>query len=114
GRIAYWLALEPDYDVEGKVVVLDLVLRRPEDAADGPNRLDPHHWHGMQKWIFAARDFAQGVEASIYGRERGVVVPASRLRVHIEVLGAAVNKTGDPQPSEFEWKTLQLQVGVSN
>jgi hypothetical protein len=113
GELAYWLSLEPNFDVKNQVVGLTLVLRRPRDGTHA-NRFDPTgRWHGLQKWIFAAGDFAQGVEKSAYGPRRTVALEWLGLGVDINVLSAIASPSGGFS-GDYKWDALELQVNVKN
>jgi len=112
GELAYWLSLEPDF-IGKHVAGLTLVLRRPRDGIHA-NRLDPTgRWHGKQKWIFAAADFAQGIEKSLDGPQRTVAVEWLGLVVDINVL-SAIASPSDSFGGEYKWDALELQVSVKN
>jgi hypothetical protein len=71
------LRLEPDRDVRGAAVVLDLTLRcrgfrHGEDLLSSAYR-----WHGLQPFIFPARDMVGGPKSSIEDNARISARPSS-------------------------------------
>ncbi|HTY65744.1 MAG TPA: hypothetical protein VMH36_03775 [Alphaproteobacteria bacterium] len=74
----YSLWLEPEFDVTRHLSSLELVLQKAGSDTAATNMLDPPgHWHGYQKYMFAASDFARGPEQSAYGRTRTMSVKRS-------------------------------------
>ena len=107
GTTAYLFTLEPEYNIIDKVVVLELVLRRPGDNSDAVNRLDlTRHIHGYQSYVFAASDFVDGQQKSIYGPTRIIRRDKLGLMVRIDVAGAVVRDGG--------FDELRLKVEVRN
>lgn len=103
----YSVSLQPDRDVNGEAVVLDVVVRPLEDQ-HRVNMLEPAgHWHGAQPFIFSARDFDHGVRASAYGRERLIPITGTSDSVRITVLkselGPGTSWTGG---------TLKLDIAI--
>jgi hypothetical protein len=77
----YWATLKPEKDVDGNIVLIDLVLTRTGRAR---NLLEPKgNWHGIQPFDFGARDFRHGATRSIYGTDRIFPIGRERLRVHV-------------------------------
>jgi hypothetical protein len=112
GNRVYWLSLNPESDIGGNFVVLDLLLSR---AKGGQNLLELKGiWHGYQKWTFAAKDFARGPAKSLYGKERivgaGALVGLDGLEAHIVVLKALAEPSS--QASNYKWQWLELQVDL--
>jgi len=103
----YTISLQPDRDVRGEAAVLDLVVR-PTDAQRGDNLLEPAgHWHGLQPFTFAARDFGRGATTSAYGRERLIPITGTSDAVRITVLKSELGP-------EASWTggALRLDVAV--
>jgi hypothetical protein len=107
------LSLEPDFDVGKHVVGLDLVLRPLNASRHTRNLLEPTtRWHGYQKFIFAASDFANGADRSILGAVRDIPVTRLGLVVRIRVLDVKVVAVAEMVPGEpnFEFAGLKLRI----
>jgi hypothetical protein len=114
-KVAYNLAIDPEFDVDNHLVGLSLMLHRSGDKADAPNLLyENSNWHGYQPFIFAASDFAFGADKSIYGKQRTVRLKTLGLEIQIKVLKAAVSSipksTTAGDGNQFD--ELQLQIHV--
>jgi hypothetical protein len=108
GQTLYILSLEPDFDIWHHVVTVELVLRYPDAKADSSNLLDATgKLHGLQRFHFAAADFAQGVGKSVFGRRRTIVLKELGLIVEMTVLKADVT----PTPSgSYQIDKLEVHV----
>jgi hypothetical protein len=112
GRTVYRLSVEPDFDADNNVMNLNLVLRRPSDTVDSPNRFDPTgRAHGYQKWIFGVSDFARGAQKSLYGERRTIILRKVGLEADIDVLKAVVIPD-DNSMSGYYWKELDLGIYI--
>lgn|SRR5579862_1928033 len=109
-------SLVADGDVSGRPVVVDLVLRRSTKEADTRNILEPSgNWHGAQPFIFAASDFRQGPENSIYGRSRVFHIQEIAADVLVEVTEAVVNQNGSATfCCSFERLTMTVTLAPLN
>jgi hypothetical protein len=115
GAVLYDLSLEPDFDVGHHVVVLNLVLRGPADSSDSPNRFDPtSKAHGYQKYVFAASDFSNGIQKSMYGKKRTIELDSSGVEVQIDVQAATVSAVPATRGGEHQFVRLTLRVEVNN
>lgn len=119
GGPAYVLTLQPDYDIGNYLAGVDLVLRRTGDQSEDHNLLSPPgNWHGPQRYNFMAWDLHSGVDKSIFGRIRNIVIKRLGLVVRIEV-EKAVTSVGPhhtpPIPADApELDELWLAVRVDN
>jgi hypothetical protein len=115
GRTVYVLSLEPDevfraepHRAEGLV----LRLQRRRDKSEAPNLLAAiRNWHGMQDFMFPARDFKQGVKSSLYGEDRTIYVKNLGLVVQIKVSKATAHAIS---ANGYLLDTLELKIEVDN
>ena len=112
GRTAYFLSLEPDYDVGHHVVTVELVLRRPRGKGDSSNLLDAtERAHGLQSYDFAADDLARGARMSADGENRVVSLKNLKLVVRISITNAGVSPISE---GKHQIEELELQIEVDN
>jgi hypothetical protein len=84
---------------DGILSNFDLVLERVSPLRPGQNLLEPTgHWHGYQKFFFAASDFAHGPDKSIYGNPRTIDLPRLGMAVVVTVVRVVVT----PAPTRFD------------
>ena len=85
---SWTLKFDPDYDREGRPVVvsLSLVGKRGGDNLfyESPN------FHGLQPFNFAARDFLNGVRHAAFGKSRRLTLPNSSGMLLVSVDRAVV------------------------
>jgi hypothetical protein len=92
--VTYRTTLRPEKNVEGDIILVDLILTF---RGEGRNLLEPKgNWHGIQPFDFGARDLEHGVAASIFGGDR--VFPLGRDRLHVRVNSVKVIR-GKTDPS---------------
>jgi len=111
--VTYRLSLVPDYDVEKHVVVLGLVLQRPSEREDDMNLLDStEKLHGYQPYDFAASDFAEGAQKSIYGESRIIDLPKLGMHIRVKVADVHVEPTsaGGSQVLGYQFEELTLEI----
>ena len=112
GKTVYFLSYTPEYWVGGQLEGIDVLLRRAGAGADGANLLAPvKNWHGMQAYIFAASDLAQGRQKSAYGKERAIPIKNLGLVVRINIVNALVSPIS---VSEFQLDRLEMQIEIDN
>lgn len=69
----YNFRLEPQKNINGDLVLFELVMEGITSSARGSNLLVPNgRLRGYQRWYFAASDFAHGPAKSIYGTSRTI------------------------------------------
>lgn len=107
------LSLVPEFDVGKHVVVLELVLQRPDKKGDDSNLLDSTgKLHGYQPYFFAASDFARGAQKSAYGELRVIDVHRLGMEMRITVAEVSVEQI-TPSPSQgpgYEFENLTLEI----
>jgi hypothetical protein len=111
----YQLSLIPQFDVENHVVVLELVLRQAEEKVGDSNLLDvTGRLHGYQPYFFAASDFAQGAQRSIYGRSRVIDLPRLGMKMTITVTNVNVKpiESRSSGPLHFQFDDCVLQIST--
>lgn len=109
----YALRLEPDRDVSGDAVMLELVLSEAGNSDDA-NLLNPTgRARGYQSYMFAAGDFAKGIDTSEFGRVRKIVPPNIGILVEIQVIEADIVPTAKGSSYPYEFERLRLRVSVS-
>jgi hypothetical protein len=116
GNTVYFLSYMPEYWVGGHLGGVDILLRRAGAGDGGANLLAPaKNWHGMQPFIFAANDLANGAEKSAYGKERTIPIGKLGLVVRITIVDASVGliSVGEPQ-LEPQLDRLELQIEIEN
>jgi hypothetical protein len=111
GHVAYILSLEPDFDVGGHVVTVELVLRRAAAKDDAPDLLRGN-LHGLQPPDFAANDLAHGVKDSVYGEKRTMSLTKLRLLLRVVVTDATVSP--NPTIGGYQLDRLTLHIEVDN
>lgn len=110
---AYRFRLDPQRDVVGNVVVVELVMERASGSPHGPNLLDAtRRLHGMQKWFFAASDLAHGAERSGYGNHRTIDLPKLGLQVQIKTVRVAIKPIPATarMPAGYRFTDLTVEV----
>jgi hypothetical protein len=111
-RTAYVLSLEPDFTVGNHLAVLKVVLHRFGDKSDAPNLLDPPGiWHGLQPCDFVANDLSRGVQNSVFGEKRAVIVKRVGLKVRLAASKATVSPIS---AGDYQLDTLDLHIDVEN
>ncbi len=116
GRVAYHLSIQPDRDVAGRAVVLNIVLQPIGNSNELPNLLDSTgKLLGYQSYTLSASDFASGIGNSTFGPRRQFMLPKIGICVQFELMFAkvlpfaATAKTG--RGYQFERLTLIANVG---
>ena len=112
--VTYRLLLVPDFDVRKHVVVLDLVLKKPEQA-NNTNLLDPTgKLHGYQPYVFPASDFVVGARKSTYGESRVIKLQKLGMEIHVKIVDVHVQPTpGGPRwrlGYQFDDLTLKIKA----
>lgn len=112
---AYRFRLDPQRDVDGNDIVVELVMQGASGSSHGSNLLDATgRLHGMQKWFFAASDLAHGPERSVYGDARTIDLPRLGITVEAKVVRVEVKPTpataGMPAGYRFSELTLEIRV----
>jgi hypothetical protein len=109
----YTLSLEPDFDVYHRIVVLTLVMHHVDEDEDAQNLLDPSgRAHGYQKYIFAASDFANGPERSVYGESRSILIDSLGLLFNIGIRKAIVEKSAEGTGESTRYKFDEFILDV--
>lgn len=111
GHVEYVLSLEPDFDVGGHVVTVELVMRRAGAKDDSPDLLRGN-LHGLQASDFAANDLAHGAKNSAFGEERTMPLAKLGLLLRVAVKDATVSP--NPTIGGYQLDTLSLQIEVDN
>jgi hypothetical protein len=114
GRTIYILSLEPDwwFGSPRRVEGVDLVLRHPRDKAGTENLFDPTgNWHGLQNFMFPARDFKDGMKNSLYGEKRTIIIKRLGLVLRVTILKAGVSPIST---KDYQLDNLELQINVDN
>lgn len=107
----YKLHLDAVPTVHGTIADLVLVVQRADAADDSPNLLDPPgNWHGYQAYTFAATDFKDGADKSLFGMKRVVCRLGAAITVEIAVTQSAVELV--PQTTEWRFKAMEIEVVV--
>ena len=102
----YRIFLTPELDVGKHVAVLDLVLQRLGREKDETNLMDPTgKLHGYQPYIFAASDFSQGTQKSVFGELRTIPLDRLKMECIVKVKGVSVSPT-----SGYEFDNLALEI----
>lgn len=112
---AYRFRLVPDRDVNGNDVVVELIMQRARGSSQTSNLLDSTgRLHGMQKWLFAARDLAHGAQRSAYGSARMIELPKLGITVEVKVARAGVKPAPATRrmPAGYRFTGLILEVRV--
>ena len=113
----YILSLSPQFDVSRRVVVIELTIRRAHGKNNSSNLFDPtSKWHGYQKWIFAASDFASGAVKSVYGKQREIDLRQLGMEMQIDVTKVIVVPIGSTYSKApcFRFAALKLEISVRN
>lgn len=111
--VTYQLSLVPELDVKKHVVVLDLLLQKPGQTEDDPNLLDSTgKLHGYQPYVFAASDFAGGIQKSAYGESRVIDLPKLGMQMRVKVADAHVESAsaGSSQGLGYQFDDLTLEI----
>ncbi len=111
GHVAYILSLEPDFDVGGHVVTVELVMRRAGAKSDAPDLLRGS-LHGLQPPDFAANDLAHGIKNSAFGEKRTMSLTKLGLQLRVGVKDATVSP--NPTVGGYQLDTLSLDIEVDN
>jgi hypothetical protein len=112
GTPAYKLSFEREYDVNRKLVGINLLLTDAKKTGRSMNLLNPpQNWHGLQPHFFVASDLAQGPSQSVFGAHRTIKIESKGIVVQIDILNARVSPlTG----GGFQIDDLQLSITVDN
>jgi hypothetical protein len=92
---------------------LDLVLQKAGKEANDVNLFDATgKLHGYQPYDFAASDFAQGVQKSIYGESRVINVRNMGMQIRVKVAEVRVEPIlrGPEQPLRYQFGDLTLEI----
>ena len=113
--ITYRLSLAPDFDVDGHVITLELVLRGPDKKQGDPNLLDSTgKLHGDQPYDFPASDFAPGAAKSTgYGESRVFELPTAGIEMRVRIAEVHVEPIPGSSPnfpSQFGDLTLDVMT----
>ena len=111
--VTYRLSLVPELDMGKHVVVLDLILQKPDEKDDDSNLLDSTgKLHGYQPYFFAASDFAGGVQKSAYGELRVIDLRKLGMQMRVKVADVHVEPTpaGPSQQPGYQFDNLTLEV----
>jgi hypothetical protein len=109
GRI-YRVFLEPDFDVQHGVAVLNLVLQPVSSRSENTNLLVVNErWHGYQPFTFAAMDYANGAEHSVFGIQRRIAVRNSEMQLIADMREVKVGADG-PDATKFLRLSLQIEI----
>jgi hypothetical protein len=111
GKKVYRLFFDPQRDVSGILVGVDLVL---SDSMHGPglNLLNPPgNWHGLQPYDFVASDFLHGPNKSGFGAHRVISVDRKGIVVDIDVLDVKVSASPG---GKTQIDTVNLSIDVQN
>lgn len=111
GHVAYILSLEPDFDVGGHVVTVELVMRQAGAKTDATD-LIRGNLHGLQPSDFAANDLAQGTKKSVFGEERTISLTKLGLLLRVAVTDATVSP--NQTMGGYQLDTLGLHIQVDN
>ena len=111
GHVAYILSLEPDFDVGGHVVTVELVMRRAGAKADAPD-LIRGKLHGLQPLDFAANDLAHGAKNSVFGEQRTMSLTKLGLLLRVTVTDVTVSP--NPTMGGYQLDTLGVHIEVDN
>ncbi|HEX3464807.1 MAG TPA: hypothetical protein VHS78_12240 [Candidatus Elarobacter sp.] len=110
----YRFRLVPDPDIAQNVITVELVMQ-PADApqSSNANLLDATgRLHGMQRWTFAASDFAHGPSKSRYGAVRTVKLAklGTVVTITVEHAGVAPTKATPALPASYRFTNLVVRV----
>jgi hypothetical protein len=109
--VTYRLSLVPEFDVGKHVVVLDLVLQRPDKKGDDSNLLDSTgKLHGYQPYFFAASDFTHGAQKSAYGDLRVINLRQLGMEMRVKVADVNVEPANSTQPTGYQFDDLTLEI----
>ena len=111
GTKLYVLWLFPEIDVNQHAVGVELIMSKPTDKNPDLNLLNPHNWHGLQPFSFAAADLVQGPKRSGYGVVRIVPLQARGIKVEIDLVNSNVQPLSD---GGYELTKLSLNIAVDN
>ncbi len=117
GSPSYVLTLQPQNDIKGNLVHIDLVLHRAGAKPDANNLLEPPgRWHGLQAYDFNASDFKNGPEQSIGGKTRTISIKSRKLRVTFSISSAEiVPVAGSPiEGGEYAFKAFTVDADIEN
>jgi len=109
---SYKLKLEPDSDIHGNVVTLELVLRHQNDNENAQNLLSPtKRSHGYQKYILIASDFAPGHQE---GLDRELFAPSIHATVHIHVNAPRVTQGAGENTYSFMESMIDVTISPAS
>jgi len=112
GEKAYILSLEPEYDVNKRLLGVELTLRHAGQPNNAPNLLNPTgNWHGLQAFDFNADDLVNGVSKSAFGARRAIPLEAIHIVLEVTILNAKVERAKN---GIREINELKLSVAVKN
>jgi len=112
GRKSYVLWLEPEKNVHGAIVIVNLILNEAGDENAESNLLAAvGNWHGLEAYDFAALDLIKGPANSAFGPSRTIRVERKHLVVKIDLLEARVQRR---LPDGYEIGQLRLNISVQN
>lgn len=113
--VAYRLFLSPELDTGKHIVVVDLVLQKLGSENGGTNLLDSTgRLHGYQPYIFAASDFSQGAQKSVFGGIRTIALDRLNMKLIIKVKDSSVSPTTNSQTPGYQFDTLTLEITTDN
>jgi len=113
GGKPYHLALSRELDAQNHVVVLDAVLEKGNKTHAERNLLNTSpKSHGYQPHLFAALDFANGIEKSAYGNLRVISLPELGISVELKVLEVKVTgiSTNPSSGAGYAFTNLTIEV----
>lgn len=113
GKRAYTLLFEPEYGPNNEVIGLDLAMVDARTWRRGAesNLLNPHNWHGLQRYEFLGKDLAQGVDKSTFGSHREIRLDGEKLIVQMDVKRAKV--TALPNGA-YRIDELEVAIAIDN
>jgi len=109
GKRVYKFSFEPERDVSGVLIGVNLVLSRPGSSSNLLN--PPRNWHGLQPYSFLANDLLHGPDKSTFGAQRMIKVENEGIVVKIEILNVDVRTAAKGEP---QIDNLSLALTVDN
>jgi hypothetical protein len=116
GGPTYCFWLDPDKDINGLPIVLELAMRNQSDYRSDINLLqNGRNLHGYQVYDFAAKDYNNGVSNSIYGVNRTLAVDRLNIVINAHVLEIDLGSraVGNTVSKTNYFKNLQLRLDIT-
>lgn len=112
---SYQLALEPQEDLNGNVIGLNLDVVRLGMKTLGNVLEINDKVHGYQPFNFAASDFERGAPNSIYGKTRQVQNKKLKILITIDVLDSQIEPTSHSNNYyRFQFGSMTFRVDVKD